>query len=82
MWQKISCGESVQESADCIVETTGMNKNSATMYLYAVQGMFNATIYKRAVSAKAMKEYYDNILKDYGSEGLKSFICYRIAYWL
>ena len=35
--KKVSAGESVQELADDIAESTGMNRNSAIMYLYAVQ---------------------------------------------
>ena len=69
--KKASKGESVPDLADDIAETTGMNKNSAIMYLYAVQGMLDGTIYKRAISAKATKKYYDLIFQEYGSKGLK-----------
>lgn len=72
--KKVSAGESVQELADDIAESTGMNRNSAIMYLYAVQGMLDGTIYKRAISSKAMKKYYDNIFNEYGSDGLKRAI--------
>ena len=44
------------------------------MYLYAVQGMLEGTIYKRAISAKAMKKYYDTIFDEYGSNGLRKAI--------
>ena len=64
--KKVSAGESVQELADDIAESTGMNRNSAIMYLYAVQGMLDGTIY--------MKKYYDNIFNVYGSDGLKRAI--------
>lgn len=67
----LAAGESVQELADGIHEETGMNRNSAIMYLYAVQGMLDGTIYKRAINAKATKKYYDNIFNEYGSVGLK-----------
>ena len=33
--------------------------------------MLDGTIYKRAISAKATKKYYDLIFKEYGSKGLK-----------
>lgn len=69
--KKLANGESVQELADYVVESTGMNRNSAIMYLYAVQGMLDGTIYKRAINAKATKKYYDNIFNEYGSVGLK-----------
>lgn len=72
--KKVSAGESVQELADDIADSTGMNRNSAIMYLYAVQGMLDGTIYKRAISSKAMKKYYDNIFNEYGSVGLKKAI--------
>lgn len=72
--KKLVAGESVQELADDIADSTGMNRNSAVMYLYAVQGMLEGTIYKRAISAKAMRRYYDTIWNESGSEGLKNAI--------
>lgn len=72
--KKLVDGESVQELADDIADSTGMNRNSAIMYLYAVQGMLEGTIYKRAISAKAMKHYYDTIWNDSGSVGLRKAI--------
>ena len=72
--KKAAAGENVQELADDISETTGMNRSSAIMYLYAVQGMLAGTIYKRAISAKAMKKYYDTIFNEYGSAGLRKAI--------
>lgn len=72
--KKLASGESVQELADDIAESTGMNRNSAVMYLYAVQGMLDGTIYKRAISAKAMRRYYDTIWNETGSVGLKKAI--------
>lgn len=72
--KKLHDGESVQELADGIVENTGMNRNSAIMYLYAVQGMLNGTVYKRAISAKATKYIFDRIFSEYRSIGLKKAI--------
>lgn len=72
--KKLAAGDSVNELADDIAESTGMNRNSAVMYLYAVQGMLDGTIYKRAISAKAMRKYYDNIWNESGSSGLKKAI--------
>jgi len=72
--KKLCAGENVQELADDIAESTGMNRNSAVMYLYAVQGMLEGTIYKRAISSKAMKRYYDTIWNESGSRGLKKAI--------
>lgn len=72
--KKAAAGDNVQELADDISETTGMNRSSAIMYLYAVQGMLAGTIYKRAISAKALKKYYDTIFNEYGSAGLSKAI--------
>ncbi len=72
--KKVVNGENVQELADDIAESTGMNRNSAVMYLYAVQGMLNGTIYKRSISATAMKRYFDTIWNEYGSKGLRKAI--------
>lgn len=72
--KKLAAGESANELADDIAESTGMNRNSAVMYLYAVQGMLDGTIYKRAISSKAMKRYYDTIWNESGSQGLKKAI--------
>ena len=72
--KKVANGENIQELADDIAESTGMNRSSAVMYLYAVQAMLNGTIYKRAISAKAMRKYYDTIFNEYGSAGLKKAI--------
>lgn len=72
--KKLVEGESAQELADDIAASTGMNRNSAIMYLYAVQGMLEGSIYKRAISAKALKRYYDTIWNESGSAGLKKAI--------
>lgn len=72
--KKVAAGENAQELADDIAETTGMNRNSAVMYLYAVQGMLNGTIYKRSISATAMKRYFDTIWNECGSKGLRNAI--------
>ncbi len=72
--KKAAAGEKVQELADDIADSTGMNRNTAIMYVYAVREMLTGTIYKRAISAKAMKKYYDMIFNEYGSVGLKKAI--------
>lgn len=64
-------GKSISDLADEINRKTGMNKNSAVMYLYAVSGMLNGTIYKRAINTRATQRYLDKILSDYGKEGLQ-----------
>lgn len=72
--KKFHDGENVQDLADSIVDDTGMNRNSAIMYLYAIQAMLEGSIYKRAISAKATKKFFDNIFNEYGSAGLKKAI--------
>ncbi len=72
--KEAATGKSIQELAGKISSETGMNRNSAIMYLYAIYGMLTGKIYKRAISAKAMKKYYDKILSEFGSTGLKKAI--------
>lgn len=72
--KRLKKGENAQELADEITEATGMNRNSAIMYLYAVQGMLDGVIYKRSINATAMKRYFDWIYNEYGSQGLKKAI--------
>ena len=72
--KKVHQGENPQDLADDISVETGMNRNSAIMYLYAVSGMLSGTIYKRSISAKAMKIYFDKIFNETGSAGLKRAI--------
>ena len=72
--KKLRDGDNVQEIAERVVEPTGINKNSAVMYLYAVSGMLDGVVYKRAISAKAMKMYFDTIYNEYGKNGLQKAI--------
>lgn len=72
--KKMRDGENPNDLADDIAEATGMNRNSALMYLYAVCGMLEGTIYKRAISAKALNTYMRMISNEYGSKGLKKAI--------
>jgi len=72
--KKAAAGENIQELADDIADSTGMNRNTAIMYVYAVREMLSGTVYKRAISAKAMKKYYDTIFNEYGSAGLEKAI--------
>lgn len=72
--KKVHQGENLQELADDIAAETGMNRNSAIMYLYAVSGMLSGTIYKRSISGKALKIYLNKIFNEFGSAGLKRAI--------
>lgn len=69
--KKLHEGEALTDLVDGIADETGMNRNSAIMYLYAVSAMLDGTIYKRAISAKATRMYYKQIFDDFGSRGLK-----------
>lgn len=69
--KRVHQGENLQEIADDISHETGMNRNSAIMYLQAVSSMLDGTIYKRAINSKALQKYFDNIWNDFGSNGLK-----------
>ncbi len=69
--KRVANGENIQELASDIAKETGMNRNSAVMYLYAVQGMLDGVVYKRSINATAMKRYFDIICSEYGSQGLK-----------
>ena len=64
-------GNDLQELADTIAESTGMNRSSAVIYVYAVNCMLSGTVYKRAISAKAIRRYFDFIFNDYMSHGLE-----------
>ena len=64
--KKLRDGSNAQDIAENIAEITGMNKNSAVMYLYAVSGMLDGVVYKRAISAKAIKKYFETIYNEYG----------------
>lgn len=72
--KKLAAGENVQELADDISESIGMKRTSAIMYLYAVRGMLDGTVYKRTINAKAIRRYFDLILNENGSAGLKRAI--------
>lgn len=60
--------------ADAVSETTGMNRNSAFMYICAVKSMLNGTVFKRAVNTRALRRYFQSIYNDYGTDGLRNAI--------
>ncbi len=69
--KQLNEGANAAELANLIVGETGMNRNSAIMYIYAVSSLLSGTVFKRAISTKALKRYYDMISREYGSVGLK-----------
>lgn len=60
--------------ADEAAEKTGMNRSSAFINIYAAKHMLDGDVFKRAVSAKAIRIYLDSILKDFGKEHLEKAI--------
>lgn len=72
--KKLHDGGNVSELADRVVSETGMNRNSSIMYLYAVSEMLDGVVFKRAISTKAIKRYFDMILVEYGRTGLEKAI--------
>ncbi len=56
----------LNELADKVVQKTGMNKNSAYMYIYVVKCMLSGEVFKRAVNSNAIKRYFERIYKEYG----------------
>ena len=56
--------------ADQAEEKTAMNRNSAFMYIYVVRCMLEGSIYKRAISTMATKQYFTHIFAEFGAEGL------------
>ena len=67
-------GENAQELAADVAEETGMNRNSAFIYIYVVSSMLSGEVYKRAISKKALETYFKKIFNEYGSAGLKKAI--------
>ena len=67
-------GENAQELADDVAEETGMNRNSAFMYIYVVSSLLSGEVFKRAISKKALEIYFKKIFNEYGSAGLKKAI--------
>ena len=57
-----------------VVKETGMNKDSAAMYIYAVKYMLEGVAFKRAINLEANRTYFDTIRDKYGKNGLKKAI--------
>lgn len=64
-------GEKTGKLADEIVEKSGMNRNSAVIYLGAVTSMLRGTGYKRSISLPAMEYFFQVISRDDGADGLE-----------
>ena len=60
--------------ADIVASETGMNRNSAFMYIYAVVNLLEGKVFKRAVSTKALRKYFSTIYSEFGKAGLAKAI--------
>lgn len=77
----------IGDYADIVASETGMNRNSAFMYIYAVENLLEGKVFKRAVSTKALRKYFSTIYSEFGKAGLakaitaaKEHIKYRHSY--
>lgn len=68
--KRLHSGENLSNLVRDVEAKTGMNRNSSIMYLYAVAAMLDGTAYKRAISTRAARFYFDQILAEFGSRGL------------
>lgn len=67
-------GDNLRELAENASTETGMNKNSAVMYISVVCSMLSGEGYKRTISKRALEKYLEKISEEYGSTGLKKAI--------
>ena len=72
--KRVHEGENLQEVADEVADKTGMNRNSAIMYLYVVDCLLSGTVYKRAINSKALDKYYEYIENEYGVDGVRKAV--------
>ena len=62
----------IWDLADKVASKTGMNRNSAFMYIYVVRNMLDGTIYKRIINTTATKKYLSRIYAELGVIGLET----------
>ena len=70
---KATAGQSGVNLWTCAEEVrrrTGMNQNSAFMYIYVVRCMLTGQVFKRAISAAALRKYLETIWSEFGEAGL------------
>ena len=66
----LSTNANIGELADRVASETGMNRNSAFMYIYAVKSMMEGVVFKRGINKKALRQYLNAIHQEFGKEGL------------
>ena len=72
--QMVLTGKNAWKLANDVADETGMNRNSAFMYICAVSSLLSGKVYKRAINNKALETYFQKIFSDYGRSGLKKAI--------
>lgn len=60
--------------ANVVSSQTGMNRNSAFMYICAVDCLLGGKVFKRAISTKALRKYLSSIYGEFGKTGLEKAI--------
>lgn len=64
----------IGDYADLVAVETGMNRNSAFMYIYGVKNLLEGKVFKRAISIKALRKYFSAIYEEFGKTGLANAI--------
>lgn len=59
---------------DMVASETEMNRNSAIMYISAVESLLAGKVFKRTISAKALRKYFSTIHAEFGNAGLAKAI--------
>lgn len=67
-------GSNLWSYADKVSKESGMNRNSAFMYICGVKNLLEGSVYKRAMNAKALRKYFSAIYADFGKAGLEKAI--------
>lgn len=67
-------GSNLWAYADMVTKESGMNRNSAFMYICGVKSLLDGSVYKRAMNAKALRKYFSAIYRDFGQPGLEKAI--------
>ena len=61
---------SISDYADLVAQTTQMNRSSAFISISVVKSLLEGSVYKRALSIKALRRYFSAIYTDFGKAGL------------
>lgn len=75
-----STDANIGELADSASAESGMNRNSAFMYIYAVKSMLEGVVFKRTINKKALRLYLNSIHQEFGKSGLSKALAATRAY--